>query len=203
MEDMGDESGPHNCVHPGPGTGPTTRPTGATDRLNPFAYFHSLLDLGSCALNDVPLAGLQTRDLGVEGDLKKASTTPNYVVHLAEPVPLGVPGTVPGGAPDGAAAADDVLAEWVPRILESPAYREGSVVIVTFGESHAPQGTADPKLVGTLLLSKYLAPGSTDGVGYDPYLMLRSIEDVFSANHLGYANVADGVSFAPPLMGHG
>jgi hypothetical protein len=76
-------------------------------------------------------------------------------------------------------------------------------VIVTFGEAHPPQGAADPKRVGTVLLSPYLTAGSADGVGYDPYSMLRSIEDLFSAAHLGYANTADLPSFAPRLLGSG
>ena len=202
MEDMADDNGPHACVHPGPDEADDPAKGGYAARLNPFAYFHSLLDLGMCALNDVPLTGLPALSIpGLDDDLEKASTTPNYAFISPNLCHQGIAGECPAGKPDGPASADDFLAEWVPRILDSPAYREGAAVIITFGEAHAPQGTTDPKRVGTLLLSKYLKGGSSDEVGYTPYFMLRSIEDLFSASHLGYANAVDGVSFASPLLG--
>ena len=95
-------------------------------------------------------------------------------------------------------------ADWVPRILDSSAFKRGGLLIITFGEAHPPAGASDPKHVGTLLLSHFVTPGATDNGSYDPYSMLRSTEkDVFSAAHLGYANAADGTSFAPDIVGTG
>jgi hypothetical protein len=41
--------------------------------------------------------------------------------------------------------------------------------------------------VGAVLLSPFIKPGSTSDVGYNHYSMLRSIEDIFGLDHLGYA----------------
>ena len=67
----------------------------------------------------------------------------------------GVAGQCPAGAPDGAAAADAFLAEWVPKILASPAYKKDGLLIVTFGavepgrdRGRAGARAADPLKVG-------------------------------------------------------
>ncbi len=204
FEEMADDSGPHSCVHPGTDEADDPAVGGYAARLNPFVYFHSLLDLGACAINDVPLAGLPDGSVsGLQDDLKQASTTPNYAFISPNLCHDGIPDQCAKGAADGTASADDFLAEWVPRILDSPGYKQGGLLIVTFGEAHPPKGTTDPKRVGTLLLSPYAAAGSADGVGYGPYSMLRSIEDIFSAAHLAYANSADLPSFASGLLGTG
>jgi phosphatidylinositol-3-phosphatase len=204
MEDMSDDNGPHSCVHPGTDEADKPPAGGYAARLNPLIYFHSLLDLGACAINDIPLDGLPGAAVnGLADDLKEASTTPNLSFISPNLCHDGIPNQCPKGTPDGPASADDFLAKWMPRILDSPAYEQGGLIIVTFGEAHVPQATDDPKRVGTLLLSPYLSGGSGDGVGYDPYAMLRSIEDLFSAAHLGYANTADLPSFAPGLLGSG
>ncbi|HTU31326.1 MAG TPA: hypothetical protein VMF07_18180 [Solirubrobacteraceae bacterium] len=58
VADMGKET----CVHPNSGAVDNTLPTGAEPgydtRHNPFIYFHSLLDLGDCASDDVDLSQL-------------------------------------------------------------------------------------------------------------------------------------------------
>src|SRR4051794_7078685 len=60
LEGMADEAGkPDNCVHPEPGAAETGTTGGYSSRLNPFAYFHSLLDLGDCSTNDVPATELE------------------------------------------------------------------------------------------------------------------------------------------------
>ena len=52
---------------------------GYAARLNPFVYFHSLLDLGDCATNDVPLTEL-------EKDLKKPKHDAELLLHLPQPL---------------------------------------------------------------------------------------------------------------------
>src|SRR4051794_30851095 len=59
LEDMADPEGkPANCVHPEPDATEAPAPGGYSATANPFVYFHSLLDLGDCAANDVPLTEL-------------------------------------------------------------------------------------------------------------------------------------------------
>jgi hypothetical protein len=204
MESMVDpETGqPDNCVYPQPGAPPSTASGGYDVRLNPFPYFHSLLDLGDCGLDDVPLTEL-------EKDLKKADSTPNYSYVSPNLCNVGISGQCAPGAPDGAAAADAFLAAWVPKILASPAYKEDGLLIVTFGQVNsaapvdpaAPPSSADPLAVGTLLVSPFLTPASTDGVAYDPYSLMRSTEDLFGLAPLGRAADKKVRSFGVSLRG--
>jgi len=54
---------------------------------------------------------------------------------------------------------------------------------------------------GTLLISRYASPGGTDGTPYDPYSMLRSIEDIFQLDPPGRRRLHKVRSFAPALLG--
>ena len=99
---------------------------------NPFVYFHSLLDLGDCSENDVPLEQLSK-------DLAKAEKTPSYSFIAPTPCNAGTAGQCPAGAPEGAASADAFLAAWVPKILASPAYKADGALIVTFSATNPPR----------------------------------------------------------------
>jgi len=197
FEGMTDEAGkPDNCVHPEPEAGELTTPDGYSTRLNPFIFFHSLLDLGDCDENDVPLSELA-------GDLKKVDSTANLSYISPGLCNAGFLSTCPEGTTEGAAAADAFLAKVVPEILASPAYKQDGLLIVSFGAADPAPPTdpavapADPKKVGALLASPLLAPGATDGAAYNPYSLLRSIEDLFALEPLGAAAGAKVRSFAP------
>jgi hypothetical protein len=197
IEGMQDEAGkPDSCVTPEAEAAVAPAPSGYSALLNPFAFFHSLLDLGDCDENDVPLDELA-------GDLRKAESTPNLSYISPSLCNAGFRGTCPEGTADGAAAADAFLAKAVPEILASPAYKKDGLLIVSFGASDpAPPvdpaaPPVDPKKVGALLVSPLLAPGGTDGAAYDPYSLLRSIEDLFALEPLGAAGGAKVRSFAP------
>jgi phosphatidylinositol-3-phosphatase len=201
MEGMVDETGkPDTCAHPDFGGADEPVVGGYAARLNPFVHFHSLLDLGDCAVNDVALTELSA-------DLGKLDSTPNFALISPNLCNAGVTGQCPAGAPDGAASADAFLSKWVPEILESPAYEKDGLLIVTFGEvnpvdpvSGAPPPEEEPK-VGALLLSRFVSPGATDPAPYDPYSLLRTIEDLFDLDHLGLAGGAGVKSFASGLLG--
>ena len=207
MEGMVDETGkPDNCVYPQPEAVDQPLPGAYAARRNPFVYFHSLLDVGDCTLNDFPLTQLET-------DLRKPDSAPNYSFISPTPCNAGVTGQCPEGAPSGAAAADAFLSQWVPKILASKAYKRDGLLIVSFDEIAAPAAVTDPaatavpapaapsRQVGALLLSPFVSPGGTDAAPYDPYSLLRSIEDLFGLPHLGKANGAKVRSFAQPLLG--
>jgi outer membrane biosynthesis protein TonB len=201
LEGMTDASGqPGTCVHPEPEAAEVAVPGGYSAKLNPFVYFHSLLDLGDCATNDVPITGL-------EKDLKKADATANYSYISPNLCSAGYPGQCPAGAPEGAAAADAFLANLVPKILASPAYKADGLLIVTFGAAN-PVPNPDPALpptpatdrkVGTLLLSPFITPGSTDGAPYDPYSLLRTVEDIWGLTPLANAGGKKVKSLASQL----
>ncbi len=195
---------PDNCVYPQPGATAAPPLGGYAPQLNPFVYFHSLLDLGDCSANDVPLTGF-------EKDLKTLKSTPNYSYVSPNLCNAGVTGQCAVGTPDGAASADAFLAALVPKILASPAYKQDGLLMVTFGQVNpapidpatgvAVPPTGDPKKVGALLVSQFASPGSTDAVAYDPYSLLASTEDLFGLSRLGKAESAKVKSFAPALLG--
>lgn len=197
FEGMVDEAGqPDNCVRPEPEAAVTPNASGYSARLNPFVFFHSLLDLGDCDENAVPLTELA-------GDLKKVDSTANFSYVSPNLCNAGFRGTCPAGAPEGAAAADAFLAKVVPEILASPAYKQDGLLIVTFGAADpappldpAAAPPADPRKVGTLLLSPLLSPGATDAAPYNPYSLLRTTEDLFNLSPLGNAAGTKVRSFA-------
>jgi phosphatidylinositol-3-phosphatase len=203
FEGMADATGkPANCVHPEPGATETPVPGGYSPVLNPFVYFHTLLDLGECSANDVPLTEL-------EKDLRKAKKTPNFSYISPDLCNAGVtPGQCAAGTPEGAAAADAWLSTWVPKILKSPAYKAGGLLIVTFGSVN-PIANPDPTQpptpptslkTGTLLLSPFVTAGSTDASRYDPYSLLATNEDLFGLNRLAQAGGKKVKSLAPQLL---
>lgn len=197
FEGMADAEGkPDNCIHPEPEAADVPTAEGYSSLLNPFVFFHSLLDLGACDENDAPLSELPA-------DLKKPDTTANLSYISPNLCNAGFRGKCPEGTADGAAAADATLAKLVPEILASPAYREDGLLIVSFGAADPappvdPASTpeADPKKVGALLVSPLLTPGATDGAAYDPYSLLRSLENMFGLQPLEKAGGVKVRSFA-------
>ncbi|HEU4739564.1 MAG TPA: alkaline phosphatase family protein [Solirubrobacterales bacterium] len=193
------EAKPESCVAPEPEAAVTPTPSGYSPLLNPFIFFHSLLDLGDCDENDVPLDALA-------GDLKKTEKTANFSYISPSLCNAGFRGNCPEGTPDGPAAADAFLAKVVPEILASPAYKKDGLLIVSFGAADPGAATdpatapPDPLEVGGLLLSPLLTPGGTDGAAYDPYSVLRSIEDLFALEPLGKAGGAKVKTFSGAFL---
>lgn len=196
FEGMTDSEGkPDNCVQPDPAAPGAETAGGYSPSLNPFVFFHSLLDLGDCDENDVPFDNLA-------GDLRKADAAANFSYLSPSLCNAGFRGKCPEGTPDGAAAADAFLAKVVPEILASPAYKADGLLIVSFGAADPAPPTdpaappVDPKKVGAVLVSPLLAPGGADGARYNPYSLLRSVEDLFALEPLGRAGGDKVHSFA-------
>jgi hypothetical protein len=213
MEDMGKPepvaqgqtapaSPPQTCVHPNSGAADTTQHVRKADpasgyagsgyaaRHNPFVYFHSLLDLGSCQQKDVPLDRL-------DGAL--ASGTPNLSFISPNLCNAGEPTECDTDIKDpGPAEADKFLSTWVPKILASAAYQQDGVLIITFGEA-TPGVNGAP--VGTLLLSKFLTPGATNAGAFNPYSIFRTVEDLFGLQHIAAGAQTGTTTFASDLLG--
>jgi hypothetical protein len=198
VEGMADEAGrPANCVHPDPAAPAAGAAGGYAATQNPFVFFHALLDLGDCGEGDVPLEGLAS-------DLKEAARkAPSYSFVAPTPCDAGLTGRCAPGAAEGAAAADAFLSAWVPKILVSPAYRAGGLLVIAFSavDPQAAAGAAEePLKTGALLVSPFLTPGGTDAAPYGPYSLLRSSEDLFGLSPLALAAGADVRSFAGQLL---
>ena len=206
LEDMGNTPSceTRTCGHPAIGSQDQTQSATSTDqyaaRHNPFVYFHSLLDSGACAKNDVPLTGLTQ-------DLKSLSTTRSLSYITPNLCDDGHDSPCANGKPGGLVSADAWLKTWVPRILASPAFKKDGLLVVTFDESDSPQSdataccgeTAGPNTplpgitglgggrVGAVLISRWIKPGSTTSRAYNHYSLLASIEELMHLPLLGYA----------------
>ena len=207
MQDMGDRDGEsETCAHPDLNTQDNTQSASAESqyaaRHNPFVYFHSIIDSPDCATNDVPLDRLAS-------DLETIDTTANYSFITPDLCHDAHDETCADGGKGGLAAANDFLKTWVPKILASPAYKKDGLLVVTFDEAEVSQGQDDAAAccneqpgpnsplpgiygmgggrVGAVLLSPFVAPGTTNDTPYNHYSLLRSVEDIFGLDHLGYA----------------
>ncbi|MEO7104052.1 MAG: alkaline phosphatase family protein [Gemmatimonadaceae bacterium] len=212
MEGMGNDPArePATCAHPAIGSRDETSRSTPTDRYatkhNPFMYFHSVIDLPSCDENVVPLTRF-------EADLASAATTANYNFITPDLCHDGHNSPCKNGEPGGLVSADSFLAHWVPIIMKSPAYRDAGLIIITFDEAASADASAccnEPSgpnttlpgahgpgggRVGAVVLSRFIKPGTVSKVPYNHYSMLRSVEDLFSLKHIGYAGLRGLVPF--------
>ena len=172
-------------------------------RHDPFVYFHSITDSPSCATHVVGLGRLST-------DLESAATTPNLAYITPNLCDDGHDAPCVDGRAGGLVSADAWLHTWIPKILASPAFRQDGMLIVTFDEAELEGASADASSccgegpgpdsplpgitglgggrVGALVVSRWTRPGQINATAYNHYSLLRSIEDLYALNHLGYAN---------------
>jgi phosphatidylinositol-3-phosphatase len=151
-----DPTGGTDCAHPVIGGADDAEGATATDqyanRQNPFIYFHSIIDdQALCNANEVPLGSLQSDGTPAPTsllvrDLSNPSTTPMFGFVTPNNCDDGHDGTCVGLNDNGThagglVAADAWLQHWMPTILGSPAYRDGSMlVVVTFDEAEPSAG---------------------------------------------------------------
>ncbi|MFW6072596.1 alkaline phosphatase family protein [uncultured Ralstonia sp.] len=211
MEDMGNDltrDGSTTCSHPAlngkDGTQTATATDGYATRHNPFMYFHSVIDNApACNSHVVRLDALAT-------DLASPATTPAFsfivpnLCNDGHDDPTCADGKTAGGLP----AIDRFLQAWVPQITNSPAFRKDGLLIITFDEAGTSDTTAccgEPSgpntllpgltgpgggRIGAVLLSPFIQPGTVSNTPYNHYGLLKSVEDVFSLSHLGYAGMS-------------
>jgi phosphatidylinositol-3-phosphatase len=198
MQDMGSP-----CRHPAVGAADGSQKARVGDqyatRHNPFVYFHSLIDGPDCARNDVPLDALP-------GDLASEARTPSLSFIVPDLCEDGHDEPCVDGRPGGLVSADAWLRRWVPRILGSAAFRHDGMLVVTFDEAEndasaccdEPVGPNTPNnggaepgrgggRIGAVVVSPFVEPGSVNSTPYNHYALLRTIEDLFGLDHLGFA----------------
>jgi len=224
MEDMGNAPSRERgtCGHPNVGDTDNTKDAVVGDqyatRHNPFMYFHSVIDdRPNCDAHVVNLTAL-------DRDLMREDSTANYVFITPNLCHDGHDAPCVDNEPGGLISADKFLMQIVPKILNSPAFRDNGLLIVTFDEADAyirkgklesgdvsaccdePPGPntnsgmvfdsvdKGPGIVGpgggrigAVLLSRYIKEGTVSEVPYNHYSLLRSVEDFFGLEHLGYA----------------
>src|SRR5262249_29929993 len=132
-EDIGNSpTAAKTCRHPAIGAKDPTITATATDmyatRHNPWVYFHSVIDSPACSKTVVGLDALPK-------DLASAVTTPTLVYITPNVCNDGHDAPCKDGRPGGLVSADAFLKTWVPKILASPAYKAGGMLIITIDEA--------------------------------------------------------------------
>jgi hypothetical protein len=155
---------------------------------NPFVYFHSLLDGGTCASDDVDLSRLQ-------GDLATPASTPSLSWIVPSACNDGSDAPCATGVPAGLGRADGFLKVVVSQILATTAYRkEGLIAIVPDSAPASPAGIA-VKPVGALLISPFVHSGAHVSESLNDFSLLKSLTRLFGVLPLGHANDPSAVSF--------
>jgi hypothetical protein len=219
-----DEAGAQTpaCAHPALGAAdPTAEQASSTGAYatfrNPFVYFGAIVDTPQCAADDVGLASLK-------GDLADPARTPSFSYIVPDRCDDGNPTPCTPGAPAGVAQVSKFLARVVPEITGSKAYKEDGLLVITvdeapstgaFAESSSccgePLFPNDPVktlagaprgggIVGALLLSPFVKAGSTNEQQLNDFSLLRTIEDLFGLQHLGYAALPAVKSLEPEMF---
>ncbi|HEV7206076.1 MAG TPA: alkaline phosphatase family protein [Jatrophihabitans sp.] len=202
MEDMGTP-----CRHPALNTQDTTQTAKVGDqyavRHDPFMYFSAITGSPSCAQHVVDLSNLTT-------DLASASTTPALSYITPNLCDDGHDSPCVDGRPGGLASVDTWLRVWVPKILDSPAYRTDGMLVITADEADSPQSDASaccgegpgpnsplPGIAGlgggrtgALVLSHWTSGNTWSTTPYNHYSLLASLEEIFGLPYLGYARTA-------------
>jgi hypothetical protein len=208
---------PTTCRHPalgGPDASPAPLPGDAfVTWRNPFVYFHSLVDGPECATSDVGLdrlpfdlkAAAKTPSLSYivpnachdGGELPCEAGQPSGPLAAEEflkrvvPAIEASPAYKEGGliaitsaqAPQSGPKADPsscCIAPSYPNLpdVEAPLEATGPV-----------KATGGGGRVGLLLISPFVAPGTVNESGYfNHYSLLRSVEELFELEPLGYAS---------------
>ena len=211
------------CGHPTVGGADGTEAESASPfdayatRHDPFMYFHYVIDNPAECNADV--VSLDSSLDQLKTDLTSVSTTPNYVFITPDLCDDGHDATCANGGAGGLVQADKYLQQVVPVILNSPAYQENGLLIITFDESEGDDssccgefpgpddltnnilpggGGPGGGLIGAVLLSPYISPGTVTGTTYDHYSMLATVEDIFGLSRLGEANCV--ATFGPDVF---
>ena len=165
-----DPLGGADCAHPAIGGDDLTNRAAANDqyadRHNPFIYFHSVIDdPARCNAHVVPLGTVSVGAGGdvftghLHDDLARAADTPAFMFVTPNLCNDGhdakcFGANLEGGKTGGLAGADTWLKHYMPLIFASPAYQDGSLlVVITFDEASNSDTracpSADPSTCGS------------------------------------------------------
>ena len=202
-----DPTGGATCAHPPIDGTDFTNSASVTDqyatRHNPFVYFHSVIDnQARCDEHVVPMGRVRVGAGGARDkfsghlyeDLRHVETTPKFMFvtpnlcndgHGATCIDPNVEGTTSATGQNigGLVAADLWLKHWMPMILDSPAYRNGTLLVVlTFDESGFTDSRACPS-TNQALCGSPIGPNVTNP-GFSPILGLFKLQVPPTTNYV-------------------
>ena len=196
------------CQHPAVGDpDPTQHATAKHNyavRHNPFVYFQNVISNAKyCKRHVVPLGALKK-------DLQRVKTTRRLTYITPDLCHDGHDAPCANGEPGGLASVNTWMKSWIPRILQSPAFKKNGVLIITADESDSPfsdstaccneqAGPNSPKPgitgpggghIGALVISRWTTPNTFSSTPYNHYSLLASIEEIFRLKKIGFARQA-------------
>jgi hypothetical protein len=140
---------------------------------NPFLYFQSIRSDPAKCNQVVPLTQLDT-DLQSGNVPNFSFITPNLIHDMHD-------GTVAGG--------DEWLAGFLPKLLESDAYKQNGLIFITFDEGTTNDGCcgyADGGRIPLIALAPNGQAGQHATAPASQYDLLRTIEDLWGLDRLGH-----------------
>jgi hypothetical protein len=133
---------------------------------NPAAYYIGNDDRAACVRDDVGLDGL-TAALGA-GPLPTFSFVTPDLCHDTHDCSV--------------TTGDRWLAGWLPRILASPAYRDGTTAVIVMWDEYTP--------MPNLIVAPSVPAGTSSAVAFNHYSLLRTTEELLGLPLLGRAGTA-------------
>jgi acid phosphatase len=136
------------------------------------------------------LAGCSTRDVPL-GTTSSGAFEANLASGSLPAFSLVAPNTTDDGHSGCLSCSDNWLKTWMPIIINSPAYQDGSTaVIITYDSDENNAGNH----VATIVVAPSVKPGTVVSTRANHYATLRTIEDT-----LGIATQLGGAAGAPSL----
>lgn len=170
----------------------------------PFLYFSAITETANCKSLIVDATRLGD-------DLANEKSTPNLSFIVPNTCSDGHDATCVDGSTGGLPAINKYLQTAVPQITQSPAFKKDGLLLILFDEAefdgpdesasaccNTPLGPNSVSLggpvpgpgggrTGAVAISPFIKAGTTSTNDYNHYSSLRTIEDAFGLQHLGYA----------------
>lgn len=161
---------------------------------NPAYFYRDLrVPTNTCVTDDVPLESALAADITADGLPAYSWITPNlcHDFHGATTCKRSATGLLEDG--------DDWLRTWIPQLTAMPSYAAGrTLILITFDEGGSGTAGADctsPAYYPThpdcqipaVVVSPYLAPGTTDATDLNLYSLLGTTQDILGVPRLGRA----------------
>ncbi|MGZ4607328.1 MAG: alkaline phosphatase family protein [Oryzihumus sp.] len=161
---------------------------------NPAYYYTDLLSpLNTCVQNDLPLDAVLPAAIATDSLPAFSWITPNlcHDWHWST--------ACTGASSERVSAGDAWLSNLIPQLTAMPSYQAGrTLIVVTFDEGEGGVSgvdCTDPAYyvshpdcqIPTVVVSPYIAPGTTDATDLNLYSLLGTTEDILGVPRLGRA----------------
>jgi phosphatidylinositol-3-phosphatase len=205
MEDMGNDPARESatCGHPVLNIADHTQAAEApsatvplgdqyASRHDPFVYFHSIIDAPECNKNVVSFNQFAT-------DIASERTTPNFVFITPNLCDDGHDSPCVNGQPGGLVSADAFLQKWVPIIMNSEAYREDGLLVITFDEGGLSEEISSGGTVSIVAAGLFCC-NEQPGPNLAPFPQTTNITPTITLTFQNYGGDRTGAVLLSPFL---